>query len=98
VYDTWASIPWVHRTVLHREGSGNREDRAMREGGVEMNETKQENDARQASKHDQVHRAGLGWGSGWPLACNQSPTKALFGCACIHLNPHVLELIEVELN
>jgi hypothetical protein len=76
VYDTWTSIPWVHCTVLHREGSGNREDRAMHEGGVEMNETKQENDARKASKHDQVHRAVLGWGSGWPPACNQSPTKA----------------------
>jgi hypothetical protein len=41
VYDIWASVPWVHRVVLHREGSGNREDGAMREGGVEMNDTEQ---------------------------------------------------------
>ena len=67
MYDTCASVSWVHC-----EGSGNREDGFMRDGGVKMNETEQGKDTRQASKHGQVYRTVLGWGSGWPPACNQS--------------------------
>jgi len=51
VYDTLASVSWVHRVVLHHEGSGNREDGSIRDGGVKMNETEQEKEARQAFKH-----------------------------------------------
>ena len=77
MYDTWGSISWVHRVVLHHEGSGNREDGSMWDGGVKMNEMEQGKDARQASKHGQVHRVVLGWGSGWPPVCNQSPPKSI---------------------
>ena len=61
MYDTWASVSWVHRYVLHREENGNREDGSIRDGGVKMNETEQKKDARHSSKHGQVHRAVLGW-------------------------------------
>jgi hypothetical protein len=67
------TLPAKHRAVPARVGSRNWEDGGVRDGGVEMNETKQGIDARHASKHGQMHLVVLGWGSGWYEEGNQSP-------------------------
>jgi len=58
------SVLWLHYVVPARMGSRNWEDEAMRDRGLEMNDMKQVNDTRQPSKHDQMYRVVLGWGSG----------------------------------
>jgi hypothetical protein len=67
------TLPAKHRAVPTRVGSRNWEDGGVQDEGVEMNETEQGTDARRASKHGQMHRVVLGWGSGWYEEGNQSP-------------------------
>ena len=46
-----AKVPAKHRASLHREGSGDREDGAVRDGGGHLHERKQEKRASRATKH-----------------------------------------------
>ena len=46
-----AKVPAKHRASLHREGSGDREDGAVWDGGANLHGTKQEKDASRATKH-----------------------------------------------
>jgi len=46
------SIRAKHRVVLHREGSGNREDGGVQDGGGQRYKTEQAKGARRGTKHD----------------------------------------------
>ena len=77
----------AHRVVPARVGSRNWEDRAIRDGGLEMNEMEQVNDARHASKHNQMHRVVMRWGSGRPEKGYQSaPESPLEEHGACHLS------------
>jgi len=54
-------VPAKHRASLHREGSGDREDGAVRDGGGHLHERKQEKSASRATKHRRNAPKGAGW-------------------------------------
>ena len=51
-----AKVPTKHRASLHREGSGDEEDDAVRDGGGNLHGRKQEKDASRATKHRRMHQ------------------------------------------
>ena len=50
-----AKVPTKHRASLHREGSGDEEDDAVRDGGGNLHGRKQEKDASRVTKHRRMH-------------------------------------------
>ena len=54
-------VPAKHRASLHREGSGDREDGAVRDGGGHLHKRKQEKSASRATKHGRNAPKGAGW-------------------------------------
>jgi len=68
-----AKVSAKHRASLHREGSGDREDGGVRDGGANLHGRKQRKDASRATKHSRMHRSmqdGPNDGSVW--ATNQA--------------------------
>jgi hypothetical protein len=54
-------VPTKHRASLHREGSGDREDGAIRDGGGHLHERKQEKGMSRATKRGPNAPKGAGW-------------------------------------
>ena len=51
-----AKVPAKHRASLHREGSGDREDDGVRNGGANLHGRKQRKDASRTTKHRRMHQ------------------------------------------
>ena len=54
-------VPAKHHESLHQEGSGDREDGVVRDGGGHLHERKQEKSASSATKHGRNAPKGVGW-------------------------------------
>ena len=74
-----AKVPAKHRASLHREGSGDREDGNVRDGGANLHGRKQEKDTRRATKHRRMHqRMRDGPNDGLVRATNHALNVLLF--------------------
>ena len=51
-----AKVPAKHQASLHREGSGDREDGAVRDGRANLHGRKQEKDTSRTIKHRRMHQ------------------------------------------